>query len=265
MRIAILGAGKIGEALLAGLLRAGRSADELCFSEQYEKRAAELCERYGVAALPVSDAAATADVIVLAVKPPDVAGLAASIADSVRPDAVVVSVAAGIPTAGIERQLGPGARVVRVMPNTPMLVGAGMSAISAGAAATEADLEIAEQLLSAVGEVVQLPEAQLDAVTALSGSGPAYVFLLAEALIDAGVLVGLTRPVATTLAVQTLVGSALMLRDSGDSAAQLREAVTSPGGTTAAALKALESHALRAAVADALEAARDRSRELGSG
>jgi pyrroline-5-carboxylate reductase len=146
-----------------------------------------------------------------------------------------------------------------------MLVGAGMSAISAGAAATDADLATAEQLLSAVGQVLRLPETQLDAVTALSGSGPAYVFLLAEALIDAGVLIGLARPVATTLAVQTLVGSALMLRDSGDSATQLREAVTSPGGTTAAALKALESHAVRAAVADALQAARDRSRELGAG
>jgi pyrroline-5-carboxylate reductase len=265
MRIAILGAGKIGEALLAGLLEAGRSPADLCFSEQYEKRAAEVSERYGVAALPVASAAATADVIVLAVKPPDVGPLAGVIADDIRAEAVVVSVAAGVSTAAIEQRLRPGARVVRVMPNTPMLVGAGMSAISAGAAATDADLATAEQLLSAVGQVLRLPETQLDAVTALSGSGPAYVFLLAEALIDAGVLIGLARPVATTLAVQTLVGSALMLRDSGDSATQLREAVTSPGGTTAAALKALESHAVRAAVADALQAARDRSRELGAG
>ncbi len=148
------------------------------------------------------------------------------------------------------------------MPNTPMLVGEGMSAIAAGTHAGADDLARAEELLGAVGKVVRLPESQLDAVTALSGSGPAYVFLLAEAMIDAGVLIGLARPVATQLAVQTILGSAVMLRDSGDSATQLREAVTSPGGTTAAALRRLEDRGLRAALSDALEAARDRSREM---
>ena len=264
MRIALLGAGKIGEALLAGLLKAGHAPDDLRFSEQYASRAAELTERYGVAEASGPEAVTGADVVVLAVKPPDLAGVARSIAHALPGDAVVISVAAGITTAAIERELRAGARVVRVMPNTPMLVGEGMSALSAGSCATEADLDVAAELLGAVGAVVRLPEAQLDAVTALSGSGPAYVFLLAEALVDAGVLVGLARPVATRLAVQTLLGSALMLRDSGDSPTELRAAVTSPGGTTAAGLKALESHAFRAAVADALVAARDRSVELGA-
>ncbi|HEX4429621.1 MAG TPA: pyrroline-5-carboxylate reductase [Frankiaceae bacterium] len=262
MRIAILGAGKIGEALLSGLLRSGRAPDDLCFAEQYAKRAAEITERYGVVGMSSVEAAQSADVVVIAVKPPDVGALASEIASALGPQAVVVSVAAGITTGFLEAHLPPGCRVVRVMPNTPMLVGEGMSAIAAGSHAGDDDLARAEELLGAVGKVVRLPEAQLDAVTALSGSGPAYVFLLAEAMIDAGVLIGLTRPVATELAVQTLVGSAVMLRDSGDSAAQLREAVTSPGGTTAAALRRLEERGLRAAFSDALEAARDRSREL---
>ncbi|HEX4015694.1 MAG TPA: pyrroline-5-carboxylate reductase [Frankiaceae bacterium] len=262
MRIAILGAGKIGEALLAGLLRAGRAPVELCFSEQYAARAAEISERYGVEAMSSVAAAESADVVVLAVKPPDVGPLASEIRSKLRPHTLVVSVAAGISTRALEGHLPAGSRVVRVMPNTPMLVGEGMSAIAAGAHAGPDDLARAEELLVAVGKVVRLPEAQLDAVTALSGSGPAYVFLLAEAMIDAGVLIGLARPVATELAVQTILGSAVMLRDSGDSAAQLREAVTSPGGTTAAALRQLEDRGLRAAFNDALEAARDRSREM---
>jgi pyrroline-5-carboxylate reductase len=251
MRIAILGAGKIGEALLSGLLRSGHAPDELCFAEQYAKRAAEITERYGVAGLSSVAAAESADVVVIAVKPPDVGSLASEIAPALRPQALVVSVAAGISTGLLEGHLPAGCRVVRVMPNTPMLVGEGMSAIAAGSHAGADDLARAEELLGAVGKVVRLPEAQLDAVTALSGSGPAYVFLLAEAMIDGGVL-----------AVQTLLGSAVMLRDSGDSAAQLREAVTSPGGTTAAALRRLEDRGFRAALSDALEAARDRSSEL---
>ncbi len=221
-----------------------------------------ISERYGVEGLSSAAAAEAADVVVIAVKPPDVAGAASEIAGAVRPQTLVVSVAAGISTASIERYSPEGSRVVRVMPNTPMLVGEGMAVVSAGSRASTEDLACAQELLASVGKVVRLPESQLDAVTALSGSGPAYVFLLAEALIDAGVLIGLTRPVATELAVQTVLGSALMLRDSGDSPAQLREAVTSPGGTTAAALRRLEDHRFRAAFSDALEAARDRSREM---
>jgi pyrroline-5-carboxylate reductase len=263
MVIAILGAGKIGEALLSGLLRSGVPVGELCFSEQYAERAAQLTERYGVASVSSVEAASSAELVLLAVKPADVGPLAEEIAASLGEKTLVVSVAAGITIRFLERRLLEGTRVVRVMPNTPMLVGEGMSAISAGTHAGDADLDRVEALLSAVGRVVRLPEAQLDAVTALSGSGPAYIFLLVEALIDAGVLLGLPRPVASELAIQTAFGSALMLRDSGDSAAQLREAVTSPGGTTAAALRKLEDHRLRAAVSDALEAARDRSLELG--
>jgi pyrroline-5-carboxylate reductase len=265
MRVAILGAGKIGEALLSGLLRRPDQPDDVCFAEQYPARASEISERYGVASMSAVDATRTADVVVLAVKPPDVAALAAEIGPALRPESLVLSVAAGICTAVIESRLPAGARVVRAMPNTPMLVSEGMAAIAPGAHADADDLARARGLLVSVGKVVQLAESQLDAVTALSGSGPAYVFLLAEAMIDAGVLVGLARPVATELAIQTLVGSALMLRDSGDSPAQLREAVTSPGGTTAAALKRLEDHRFRAALGDALEAARDRSRELAGG
>lgn len=265
MRIAILGAGKIGEALLAGLLRGGVPAERLRFSEQYAERAATLVGRYGVRAVSSVDAATFADIVLLAVKPQDIGALATEIAPALGPQSVIVSVAAGITTAYLEERLPPGAHVVRVMPNTPMLVGEGMSAVAAGTYADDADLARAEQLLAAVGRVVRLAESQLDAVTALSGSGPAYVFLLAEAMIDSGVLLGLARPIATLLAVQTFLGSAVMLRDSGQSPAQLREAVTSPGGTTAAALRQLEGCSLRAAVSAALEAARDRSRQLAGG
>lgn len=265
MAIAILGTGKIGEALLSGLLRSGVTPDDVCFSEQYAARAASLTQTYGVRAVTNVEAAADADVLVLAVKPADIGALADEIAPALGDKTLVVSVAAGITTAFLESKLPIGTRVVRVMPNTPMLVGEGMSAISAGTHAGDADLDRADELLGAVGRVVRLPESQLDAVTALSGSGPAYLFLLVEALIDAGVLLGLPRTVASELAIQTAVGSAVMLRDSGDTAAQLREAVTSPGGTTAAALRKLEEHRLRAAVSDALEAARDRSIELAGG
>jgi pyrroline-5-carboxylate reductase len=265
MRIAILGAGKIGEALLSGLLRSGIPPSELSFSEQYAGRAAELSERYAVTAESSKAAAAGADVLVLAVKPQDIAALATEIAPHLRPESLVISVAAGITIGYLEKHLPEGARVVRVMPNTPMLVGEGMSAIAPGSHAGESHLARAETVLGAVGHVLRVSEQQLDAVTALSGSGPAYAFLLAEALIDAGVLLGLTRAVATQLAVQTLLGSAVMLRDSGETAAQLREAVTSPGGTTAAALRKLEDGRLRALVSDALEAARDRSQELARG
>ncbi len=265
MRIAILGAGKIGEALLSGLLGSGVSPADLCFCEQYAERAATLTARYQVAARSSTEAAAAADVVVLAVKPGDIVQLAAEIAPSIRPQTLVVSVAAGITTAALEAALAPSTRVVRVMPNTPMLVGEGMSALAAGSCADDDDLTRAETVLAAVGQVVRLPESQLDAVTALSGSGPAYLFLLVEAMVDAGVLLGLPRPIATALAVQTAVGSAIMLRDSGDTAAQLREAVTSPGGTTAAALRKLEEHRLRAALSDALEAAAERSRSLAGG
>src|ERR1019366_8750867 len=221
-------------------LKAGTSPDDLIITERYEERAHELSQRYGVKSVSNADAADQAETIGLAVKPQDMDALLAELAPVVTPDRLIVTIAAGITTSAIERRLASGVPVVRVMPNTPALVGEAMSAVAPGAHASPEHLDRAEALFRPVGRVVRLPESQLDAVTALSGSGPAYVFLLAEAMIDGGVLIGLTRPVATGLAVQTLLGSAVMFRDSGDSAAQLREAVTSPGGTTAEALRRLE-------------------------
>lgn len=261
--IAILGAGKIGEALLAGVLAAGRTADSLLFTERYPARVVELAERYGVRGVSTTEAAAQADVLVVAVKPQDIEPLLIDLAGSVTPGTLVVSLAAGLPTSLYERHLPAGTAVVRVMPNTPMLVGEAMSAISPGTHATADHLQLVEDLLSSVGKVVRVPEAQQDAVTALSGSGPAYFFFLVEAMIDAGILLGLPRDVSTALIIQSAVGAATMLRDSGEHPVALREAVTSPGGTTIAAIRELENHAVRAALLSAIEAAAHRSAELG--
>jgi len=261
--VAVLGAGKIGEALLSGLLSAGRSADDLMFTERYPERAAELTKRYGVRAVSTASAAEQADVLVVAVKPQDIEPLLAELAPAIRPDSLVVSLCAGLPTKLYQRRLPAGIPVVRVMPNTPMLVGEAMSAISAGESASPSHLALVEELLSSVGRVARVPEAQQDAVTALSGSGPAYFFFLVEAMIDAGILLGLPRAVATELIIQSAVGAAKMLRESGEHPVTLREAVTSPGGTTISAIRELENHAVRAALLAAIEAARDRSLELG--
>jgi pyrroline-5-carboxylate reductase len=180
-----------------------------------------------------------------------------------RPGTLVVSLCAGLPTSLFERSLPAGTPVVRVMPNTPMLVGEAMSAISAGTHATDDQLAVVEKMLAAVGRVVRVPESQQDAVTALSGSGPAYFFYLVEAMIDAGILLGLPRTVAADLIVQSAFGAARMLRESSDHPVLLREAVTSPAGTTIAAIRELERHGVRAALIDAIEAARDRSVDLG--
>ena len=261
--IAILGAGKIGEALLAGLLAGGRTAASLLFTERFGARALELTERYGVRGVGTAEAAELADVLVVAVKPQDIEPLLTVLAESVRPGTLVVSLAAGLPTSLYERHLPAGTAVVRVMPNTPMLVGEAMSAISPGTHAGSDHLQLVEDLLSCVGKVVHVPEAQQDAVTALSGSGPAYFFFLVEAMIDAGILLGLPRDVSTALIIQSAVGAATMLRDSGEHPVALREAVTSPGGTTIAAIRELENHAVRAALLSAIEAAALRSAELG--
>ena len=263
--IAILGAGKIGEALLSGLLRAGRPADTLMFAERSDERAAELTRRYGVRGVDVSLAARDADVLVVAVKPQDIDPLLTLMAPAITDGTLVVSVAAGLPTALYESRLPDGIPVVRVMPNTPILVGEAMSAISAGSHATAAHLQLVEEILASVGKVVRVPESQQDAVTALSGSGPAYFFFLVEAMIDAGILLGLPRTVAAELIIQSAVGSARMLRDSGEHPVALREAVTSPGGTTIAAIRELENHGVRAALLSAIEAAARRSAELGKG
>jgi len=266
-RIAIIGGGRIGEALLSGLLSSGwRSREEIVVTSRNETRVAELRERHGVEATTSNpDAVRGAELVVLAVKPQDIDTLLGALAGSVDPARhLVVSVAAGIPTTRIEAALPEGTPVVRVMPNTPALVDEGMSVLSAGSHAGEGHLDEAEALLSAVGRVRRVPEAQQDAVTALSGSGPAYFFFLVEAMIDAGILLGLPRTLAADLIVQTALGSAVMLRDSGEHPVQLREAVTSPGGTTIAAIRELERHGVRAALIAAIEAAHARSVELGS-
>jgi pyrroline-5-carboxylate reductase len=255
----IVGGGRMGEALLGGLLAAGHDAGELAVAEVFAARREALAAAYpGVAVVDAPVAAAGA---VLAVKPGDVPGTARAVADA--GCRRVLSVAAGVTTAAIEAAIGRSLPVVRAMPNTPALIGAGAAAISPGSAAGEDDLAWAEEILGAVGVVVRVPEKALDAVTGLSGSGPAYVFLVAEAMAEAGVLGGLPRDVAETLAFQTLLGSARLLVEDGSGPAALRAAVTSPGGTTAAGLRELERHGVRAAFLDAVMAAAERSRELG--
>jgi pyrroline-5-carboxylate reductase len=261
--LAIVGGGKIGEALLSGLLRGHASVDQIVVVEHYPDRVSYLTEHYGVRVVDVAEAAKLSQTVLIAVKPQDIDALLRQLADHVTADHLIVSVAAGITTAQIERGLPAGPAVVRCMPNTPALVDEAMTAICAGSRARDEHLQRAQELLSAVGKVVRVPESQLDAVTALSGSGPAYFFFLVEAMIDAGILLGLPRALAAELIVQTAVGSAVMLRDSGEHPVQLREAVTSPAGTTISAIRELENHAVRAALIAAIEAARDRSAELG--
>ena len=265
MTVAILGAGVMGETVVSGLVRSGRSPGDLMLSERRSERAAELRERYGVAVVGNVEAATKADTLVLVVKPQDMTDLLDEIAPVVRAGQLVISLAAGITTALIESRLPDGVAVVRVMPNTPALVDEGMAAISRGTHCDEAHLVEAEELLRATGRVIRVPEKQQDAVTAISGSGPAYLFFVVEAMIEAGVHLGLPRSTATELVVQTMVGSAKMLRETGEHPTVLRERVTSPGGTTAAAVRKLEDHKVRAAFMTALESARDRSRALARG
>jgi pyrroline-5-carboxylate reductase len=254
----------MGAALVGGLLDSGWDADDLCVAEvDAERRHAIEGQFPKVRCVPSGAwAVGDADVVVVAVKPGDVAGALESALPALREDALVLSIAAGVTIAALESAV-PGRPVVRAMPNTPALVRRGASAIAPGAHATDLHLELAERLLGAVGIVVRLDEDLLDAVTGLSGSGPAYVFLVAEALVEGGVLVGLPRPVAAQLVAQTLLGSASLLAEGEEGPEVLRAAVTSPGGTTAAGLHALEVAGVRAAFLDAVEAATRRSRELG--
>jgi pyrroline-5-carboxylate reductase len=264
MSVAIIGAGVMGEALLSGLIRGGRPAADILVGERRPERAKELQDAYAVTTVD-NLAAAAADTLLLMIKPQDMSAVLAEIAPALRAGQLIVSVAAGITTATIEESVPDGVAVVRVMPNTPALVDEGMSAICAGSACTEAQLDEAEQLLGSVGRVLRVPEYQLDAVTAVSGSGPAYIFYVVEAMIEAGVHLGLPRGTATELVIQTLVGSATMLRETGTHPTVLREQVTSPAGTTAAALRELDDHKVRAAFIAAMGAARDRSAELAQG
>jgi pyrroline-5-carboxylate reductase len=265
MSTAIIGAGVMGETLLSGLVRAGRRVDQLMVGEKRAERARELEERYGVAVVSNREAAAKADTVALVVKPQDMGDVLEEIAPDLRPGQLLVSLAAGITTAFIESRVPEGVAVVRVMPNTPALVDEGMAAISPGSHCDEAHLAEVESLMASTGKVLRIPEKQMDAVTAISGSGPAYIFFVVESMIEAGVHLGLPRATATELVVQTLVGSAAMLRETGTHPVVLREQVTSPGGTTASALRELEVHRVRAAFLAAMEAARNRSRELAEG
>ena len=260
-RLAVVGGGRMGEALVGGLLSRGwGEPGEVSIVEARAGRRDELEARFpGVA---VVEAPPRAEGVVVAVKPGDVAAACREVAAAGADH--VLSIAAGVPLATLEAALGP-LPVVRAMPNTPALVGAGAAAIAAGTHAGEEHLAWAEQVLGAVGDVVRVPEALLDAVTGLSGSGPAYVFLIAEALIDAGVAVGLPHDVSRRLAVQTLLGAARLLAETGDDPQHLRAGVTSPGGTTSAGLRILEAGRLRSVLVEAVAAATERSRELGRG
>ena len=262
--IAVIGAGKIGETLLSGLLRSGWPADKLMATARRQERAEELAERYGIRMVDNVVAVTEADVITIAVKPQDAPTLLADLGPKVPADKLVVTLCAGLPTSFFSKWLPQGTPVVRVMTNTPALVDEAMTAISAGPHATTEHLALAEEMFKPLGRTLRLPESQQDAVTALSGSGPAYFYLLVEAMTDAGILLGLPRQVAHDLIVQTAIGSAIMLRDSGEHPVKLREAVTSPAGTTISAIRELENHGVRAALLAALEAARDRARELAA-
>jgi len=263
--VAIFGAGVMGETLLSGLIRAGRPVDQILVTERRPDKVDELKAKYGVAVVSNVEAASTADTLVFVVKPQDMGSLCDEISEHIRPGVMVVSLAAGITTDFLESHLPAGVPVVRVMPNTPALVDEGMAALSGGAHCDDAHLDEAEALLRAVGKVVRVPEKYQDAVTAISGSGPAYIFYIVEAMIEAGVVLGLPRATASELVIQTVYGAATMLRETGEHPSVLRENVSSPAGTTVAALRELDDHKVRAAFISALEAARNRSQQLASG
>lgn len=266
-RIAVLGAGTIGEALISGLLSSGwREPTDISASSRREERVRELGERYGVEATSSNAAAAAgAALVVIAVKPQDIEILLDDVRNVVTDEQTVLSVAAAIPTATIEARLAPGVPVVRAMPNTPSVVHEGVAGLCAGAHADDAHITLAEEALAHLGAVVRVPEKLMDAVTAVSGSGPAYFALLSEAMIEAGLLLGLSREISTQLVVQTMLGTAHQMRDLHLHPVELREMVTSPGGTTIAAIRELEIAGVRAAFLNAIQAAMVRSRELAAG
>jgi pyrroline-5-carboxylate reductase len=266
-KVAILGLGTIGESLLSGLLSGGwREASEVAVTVRSEERAVELAERYSVSAgTSNAEAIAGATLVVIAVKPQDFEVLLGEIGGLLTPEQTVLSVAAAIPTAAIESRIGAGVPVVRAMPNRPSTVHEGIAGICAGAHAADEHLTLAEEALSHVGAVVRVAERYMDAVTAVSGSGPAYFALLAEAMVEAGILLGLSREISTQLVVQTMLGTAHVLRDESVHPVDLREQVTSPGGTTIRAIRELERAGVRAAFLNAIQAAMERSQELAQG
>lgn len=263
-QLALLGGGRMGEALLGGLLDSGFEAESIAVAEVDPDRRRLLEDRWkGVRVVPSAAwAVGEAEIVVVAVKPGDVVSVLEGCTETLAADTVILSIAAGVTIATIEAA-APGRPVVRAMPNTPALVRRGAAAIAGGTHTAEPNLQLAERVLGSVGIVVRVPEALLDAVTGLSGSGPAYLFLIAEALIEGGVLVGLPRETAVALVNQTMLGAATLLAEGAEGPEALRAAVTSPGGTTAAGLRALEDHGVRAALLDAVVAATVRSKELG--
>ena len=261
-QVGVIGAGVMGEALIAALISYGISPDSITISEKRNDRADELSARYGIKVEDVATNVSKADALLLVVKPQDMAAVLDEIKESINKSAVVITFAAGKKISFIEQGLGTANPVVRVMPNTPTLVGAGMAAISLGAGVSAKQSEFVSGFLAATGKVIEVSEDLQDAVTATSGSGPAYFFRFVEAMVDGAKALGLSDADATTLTIQTIVGAAKLLDESGKSATTLRENVTSPNGTTAAALASFESHQLGDVVAKAMKAARDRSQEL---
>lgn len=266
-KVAVLGSGKMGEILAAGMVRSGVCPPSRIFvTDADPDRLDQVAARHGFTRAGSNPEAVEASaVVVLAVKPNNIAGLLAEIAPSVGQGHLVLSIAAGITTAALEQGLGEGVAVVRAMPNAASSVGEGITAICPGTSATEAHLELARQLLEGVGPVLSVGEPYIDAVTAVSGSGPAYFALFAEAMVDAGVTVGLPRDVSARLVAQTMKGTAALMTQGGMEPAEVRRAVTSPGGTTAMAIRELERAGVRAGILNAVQAAYDRARGLAGG
>ena len=264
-RMAFIGAGNMAEALVKGLVASGKiNRQDVAISARRPERAQQVAQRYGVRAAADNDSCVQgASIVVVAVKPQVLAKVVSDAAEAIPSDALIISVAAGVTTSALESVLKPAARVIRTMPNAAAMVGQSATAITAGSRAGAADIDVARSIFEAVGRVVVVDEVHLDAVTGLSGSGPAYIFLIIEALADAGVKVGLSREVALQLAAQTLLGSAHMLLETGEHPGRLKDQITSPGGTAIAGLHTLEAGGLRTTLIDAVEVATRRAQELG--
>ena len=261
-KVAVIGAGVMGEALIAALISSGVKADHITISEKREDRAQELISKYSIKTSSLASNVSAADALLLVVKPQDMATVLEEIKGSINPNAVVITFAAGKTISFISKALGTANPVIRVMPNTPTLVGKGMAAASMGVGVTDAQRDFVLGFLAATGKVIEVSEDLQDAVTATSGSGPAYFFAFVEAMVAGAKELGLSENDATTLTVQTILGAAHLLEESGKSATTLRENVTSPNGTTAAALESFGNDNLNSMVAKAMKAARDRSQEL---
>jgi pyrroline-5-carboxylate reductase len=261
-QVGLIGVGVMGEALISGLVSSRFPKAQIVFTEKRTDRAREISAKYGARALELSELAKTSDVILLVVKPQDLADLLAAIAPDLNKSTLLVSFAAGKTTKFISEKTSEKVSVIRVMPNTPTLIGEGMAAISLGANVSQEQAKFVADFLATCGKVISIDEELQDAVTAVSGSGPAYFFAFVEEIIRSGIALGLSEEQASTLAIQTIVGSAAMLEQSGKSATTLRENVTSPNGTTAAALKVFNDANFGEVIEKAMTAARDRSQEL---